>query len=167
MIGNIISPAGKTGRAPLQRPPNPRQRILVVEDDKLIRRLNAEVLTYSGYQVDTAEDGAAAWDAFQLNSYDLMVTDNDMPRMTGMDLLKKLHAARMVLPVIMATGTLPQEELDWHPWLQIHATLLKPYTFEELLATVKEVLRATTEVRGEIAPPPNWHSQPMAVGSRA
>jgi len=42
----------------------------------------------------------------------------------------------------MATGTFPREELDRHPWLQIDAPLLKPHTFDELLGTVKIVLRA-------------------------
>jgi response regulator RpfG family c-di-GMP phosphodiesterase len=60
--------------------PNPRQRILVVEDDAAIRQVNQEVLTYSGYHVDGAEDGAAAWAALQQINYDLVVTDNDMPK---------------------------------------------------------------------------------------
>ena len=58
-------------------------------------------------------------------------------------MLKKLRAARMALPVIMATGTLPTEEFTRYPWLQPAATLLKPYTGEEMLKTVKKVLRET------------------------
>jgi len=116
-----------------------------------------------------------------------VITDNNMPRLTGIELLKKLCAARMALPVIMATGTLPKEEFTRYPWLQPAATLLKPYTVEELLGTVKEVLRATVSAcspreillaagssgsappisRGEqIAPPPDWRSQPSAGGLR-
>ena len=49
--------AGVWATAPLQCRPNLRQRILVVDDDPLIRRLNSEVLIYSGYQVDAADDG--------------------------------------------------------------------------------------------------------------
>jgi two-component system alkaline phosphatase synthesis response regulator PhoP len=138
----------------------------VVEDDPLIRRLNSEVLTYSGYQVDAAEDGAAAWNALQLNNYDLLVTDNDMPKVTGVELLQKILAACMTLPVIMATGTLPEEAFTRYPWLQPNVTLLKPYTFDELLGTVKEVLRVTADGREEIAPPPNWRSQLAATGLR-
>jgi len=145
----------------LSRQPNARQRILVVEDDPMIRRLNTEVLTCSGYQVDAAEDGAAAWVAIQQENYDLIVTDNNMPKMTGVDLLQSLHEAHLTLPVIMATGTIPQEKLDWHPWLQIQATLLKPYNFDELLATVKNVLHANSRSSGEFVPPPNWQAQPM------
>jgi DNA-binding response OmpR family regulator len=145
----------------LPRQPNSRQRILVVEDNALIRRLNTEVLAYSGYQVDDAEDGATAWCAIQQESYDLIVTDNNMPKMTGVELLQLLHEAHLSLPVIMATGTVPQDELDRYPWLQIDATLLKPYSYDELLATVKNVLHAANRNSGEFASPPNWQSQPL------
>jgi len=141
-----------------------RQRILVVDDERMIRQLNTEVLSCSGYQVDAAENGAVAWDALQLNNYDLLITDHDMPKVTGVELLQKIHAARMALPVIMATGTPPEEELDRHPWLQIQAILLKPYTFNELLGTVKSVLHAATGGPQPIAPsrqiqPPDFRLQ--------
>ena len=56
-----------------------------------------------------------------------MVTDNEMPKVTGVDLLKKLHAARMAVPVIMATGALPVDEFTRYPWLQPAAMLIKPW----------------------------------------
>jgi DNA-binding response OmpR family regulator len=140
----------------LPSPPALRQRILVVDDDPAIRRLNTELLTASGYHVDTADDGATAWEAIQQNAYDLLVTDQEMPKLTGVGLLEKLYAARLALPVIMVTGTYPQEEFERHPWLQIEASLLKPYTMNELLDTVKNVLQAFHDDREEIAPPGGW-----------
>jgi DNA-binding response OmpR family regulator len=134
----------------------------VVEDDGDIRRLNAEVLIHSGYHVDAAADGAAAWEALCADNYDLMITDNNMPKLTGVDLLKKLRSARMALPVIMATGTMPQEEFKRYPWLQPTATLVKPYTLEELLGTVTKVLRATDSAPGQFELLPNRRSQPSA-----
>jgi CheY-like chemotaxis protein len=134
---------------------NPRRRILVAEDDDDIRRSNIEVLAGSGYKVDAAANGAIAWDALQLNGYDLLVTDYNMPRMSGIELIKKLHAARMALPVILVSGTIPIEKLKRHPWLQIDATLLKPYTPDELLATVEKVLCVTDAISGQVATLPN------------
>lgn len=145
-------PIEKPGRAPLQCKPSLTHRILVAEDDADIRRLNAAVLTHSGYHVDAAEDGAVAWESLQLNSYHLLITDNEMPHMSGLGLLKEIHAANMALPVIMATGKLPYEEFSQSPWLQPAAILVKPYTGAELVGTVKEVLRATDAVREENAP---------------
>ena len=68
---------------------------------------------------------------------------------------------QMNLPVIMVTGTLPDEEFARYPCLQPAVTLLKPYTFDELLNAVKAVLRATADALEEIAPPPNWQGQPL------
>jgi len=144
---------------------NPPHRILVVDDDGDIRRLNTEALTYSGYQVDAAGDGAAAWDTLQSNSYDLLITDNNMPKLSGVELLKKLHAARMAVPVIMASGTMPKEEFIRYPWLQPAATLPKPFTGEELLGTVREVLRATHSACEPIEPPPTSRGEPSAYGA--
>jgi two-component system chemotaxis response regulator CheY len=162
----LKTPSGKVAQAPLQCLANPPARILFVDDEICIRRVSAEVLTSSGYQVLAVEDGAIAWEALQVNNYDLVITDHNMPKLTGVELLNKMHAARMALPVILVTGALPTEQLKRHPWLQIDATLLKPFTIEELLGTVTNVLRATVSAREPIEPPPNWQSQPAAGGLR-
>ena len=138
----------------------------MAEDDPDIRRLNTEVLAASGYHVDAAEDGAAAWDALQRDNYDLLITDHDMPKVNGLELLQKLHDSSLKLPVIMATGTLPEEQLARHPWLEIKAVLLKPYTFDELLETVKHVLHTTAHDLQQMAPPPKWQGQPLPNGWR-
>jgi two-component system OmpR family response regulator len=161
MTVNNMSHVGEPAGAPIQAPPKPTHRVLVVEDDEVIRHLNAEVLAHSGYQVDAAEDGAAAWDTLQRNPYDLLVTDNDMPRVSGVELLHKLHAAHMALPVILATGKLPEKEFLLCPWLQPAALLLKPYSFPELLGTVRNVLHAAGAAR-EPAAPPYWQTGPPA-----
>ncbi|MBE0543345.1 MAG: response regulator [Verrucomicrobia bacterium] len=119
----------------------PTHRILVVDDDPSTRQLNTVVLTHAGYAVDAAEDGVVAWEALNTDNYDLLITDHNMPKVTGVELVKKLRAVHMALPVILATGTMPTEELDRHPGLQIEATLLKPFTIARLLETVQEVLR--------------------------
>ena len=119
------------------------RRILVVEDDKIIRQLSATWLASSGYQVAAAENGAAGWEALHANDFDLLITDHAMPKLTGLELVKKVRSAHMTLPVILATGVLPEAELERHPWLQLSATLLKPYSPQQLLQTVQSVLHAT------------------------
>jgi DNA-binding response OmpR family regulator len=160
------APGHKAATAATPRHTNPSSRILVVEDDVGIRSLNTQALLHSGYAVDAAEDGAAAWQALNSDSYDLIITDHNMPKLTGVELLKKLRAARMALPVILVSAAMPTEELDRHPWLQIEATLLKPYTIAQLLGTVKHVLSATNRAHEQVAPPPNWQSRPSADGLR-
>jgi DNA-binding NtrC family response regulator len=63
-----------------------------------------------------------------------------MPKVSGVELLKKIYAARMSLSVIMATGFLPTWEFTLHPCLQPVQMLLKPYSFGKLLGMVKNVL---------------------------
>jgi DNA-binding response OmpR family regulator len=170
MKDNNISQVVELAGAPVQCQTNPPRRILVVEGEPDIRHLNAEVLIRSGYKVDTAGDGKAGWEALHAVShapdcYDLLITDHDMPGLTGLALVKKVRAARMALPVIMATGTLPTEDLfTRYPWLQPVVTLIKPYSVEQLLGTVQAVLRKTNGARAQIAPPANWQGQPIPNG---
>jgi CheY-like chemotaxis protein len=115
----------------------------VVDDEPIVRRLNAKMLLDAGYRVDAVEDGAVAWDALQVKKYDLLITDNNMPKVTGVELIEKVRAAGMALPVIMATGALPKEAFSRRSRLQPVATLLKPYTLAEFLGTVATVLCGT------------------------
>lgn len=159
----------QTRKASAQGRAGPPRRILVVEDESDIRSFNAEVLRRSGYQVDTAEDGEAGWKAlhaigYDLDSFDLLITDNDMPKVTGVELVRKLRAARMELPVVMATGMLPAPDPSLSPWLQPAAILLKPYTADALLGTVRDVLHATDNPRGQIAQFSDSRRQPLADG---
>ena len=131
-------PAGPGPQSRMGSPP----RILVVDDDADIRQLHTLMLIDSGYEVDAAEDGAAAWEILQRQSYNLLITDHIMPKVTGVELLQKVRAARMALPVIMATGTAPEVEFIRDPGLKPAAILLKPYSFEAFLVTVKNVLCA-------------------------
>ncbi|HLP78270.1 MAG TPA: response regulator [Candidatus Paceibacterota bacterium] len=135
-----------------------RSRVLLVDDDADMRRVNLEALSGSGYHVDAVEDGAIAWETLQKTNYDLLVTDNNMPKVTGIALVKKLRAARMALPVIMATGNPPEE--FHHPSLQPAVVLLKPYTIPELLGTVENVLRATAMAPNPIPSPDSQNQSP-------
>ncbi len=139
---------------PLQAQPNSHHRILVVENERDLRQITAEVLIDAGYQVEVAENGGAAWDALQLSKYDLLITDQFMPKMSGVALLKKIHAARMTLPVIMATGFLPTWEFALHTWLQPVKMLLKPYSFAKLLGMVKSALPKDASASDDIPLPP-------------
>ena len=121
------------------------QRILVVDDDTAIRQLNSEVLIHSGYRVDTAEDGDAGWKVLHAvryapDSYDLLITDNNMPKVSGVELIEKLRSARMTLPVILATSAVPMSIEG----LQLAAILEKPFYPDRLVQTVKEVLHWST-----------------------
>jgi DNA-binding response OmpR family regulator len=166
MKDNELSQAGELAGASVQCQVNPPCRILVVDDDSDLRLLYADVLARPGYHVDAAEDGAAGWEALQVNNYNLLITEYSLPKLTGVELVRKLRAARMAVPVVLAAVRLPAEELVRNPSLQLAAMLPKPFSISQLLETVREVLRATDSPREQLDPPPNWQSQPSAVGLR-
>lgn len=133
----------QTREKPVAPPASARtssKRILVVDDDRDIRQFSVDVLTESGYQVDGAKDGADGWDALQGTNYDLVITDNQMPRMTGIEMIEKLRANYMTLPVILATRHVPKYELSLRPWLEPDAMLERPFTHGDLLGAVKKIL---------------------------
>jgi DNA-binding response OmpR family regulator len=135
-IADSVKPAG-------QNKINPPQRILVADDDEHIRLINTGILSSAGYEVEAVSDGGAAWKALQQKRYDLLLTDNNMPKMSGLVLIENLQAAGIRLPVIMVTGVPPPAKLSQN--LQIEAMLLKPYKAEELLAKVRNVLYAMAD----------------------
>jgi len=166
MKDNELSQVGDSGGAPLPCPAKSPRRILVVDDDSDLRRLYADVLALPGYHVDAAEDGAAGWEALQANNYNLLITEHSLPKLTGVELVRKLRSARLAVPVVMAAVRLPTLELVQNPPLQLAALLSKPFYISELLQTVRTVLRATDRSREKVSPPPNWQSQPSAGGLR-
>lgn len=82
-----------------------RKRILVVDDSITVREVERNLLQSRGYQVDVAVDGADGWEAARSGNYDLVITDVDMPRMDGIELLRmiKQDAALRHLPVMIVS----------------------------------------------------------------
>jgi len=82
-----------------------RKRVLVVDDSITVREVECRLLENQGYDVDTAVDGMEAWNALRLGQYDMIVTDVDMPRMNGIELVKAIRADEDLkgLPVLIVS----------------------------------------------------------------
>ena len=152
--------------SPIPFQPDPPYRILVVDHDPYDCHLSADALIRHGYEVNAAEDGAAGWKELQSCNYHLLITEHDLPKLTGVELVRKLRAARMALPVVMAAGKLPTRALARNPSLQFAATFLKPMPVDVLLHTVRIILRAADSPRREIVPPSYPQHQSSAGGSQ-
>ena len=163
---DAASQAGESAGAQLEGPTKGLCRILVVDDDSDLRLLYADALARSDYQVDAVEDGASAWKALRANNYNLLITEHNMPGLTGVELVMKLRSARMVLPVILATGKLPTEALIQNPSLQLAALLPKPFYIKQLLEMVRAVLQANGSIPGQLELLPVWPGQSSAAGLR-
>ena len=118
-------------------------QILLVEDDRAILQFSTLVLVHAGYQVKAVGGTLAAWEALQSGSYDLLITDNQMPGLSGLELLSKLRSAQWALPVVVASGGIVAEELAQDQRLQPALALPKPFTSGQLLETVAAALHQT------------------------
>ncbi len=89
-------------------------RILVVEDSITARGLLRGILEAAGYRVRTAVDGMDAWATLNLEAFDLVVSDVDMPRMNGFDLTARIRAHRALseLPVVLVTALASREDRE-------------------------------------------------------
>ncbi len=144
-------------------------KILHAEDDELLRRLSNLALTRRGFCVDSFEDGLRAWEALEAGRYDLIVTDNHMPHMTGLELAARARLKGLRLPIIMASGSAAPFDHS-ERWLNLAARLQKPFTPELLIEAVQRALGRSENVpvslqpsRSVVAPsrrfddsPPHW-----------
>jgi DNA-binding response OmpR family regulator len=159
MKAHKLSRTGGSAKAARHYQTKPAKRILVVEDEPDIRLLDTEVLRESGYQVDTVTDGLFALQTLETDRYDLLIVEEEMSPVTGLELVKALCSEKVMIPAILVLGTIQAKELNPNRWPQVQAILFKPYTVAELVRTVKQVLRPTgTAAHSQFASPLNWQS---------
>jgi len=120
-------------------------RILVVEDEPSLSRLVAKRLKEEGYSVDTAGDGEAALAFAAEADYDCIILDISLPVMDGLTVLRKLRAWKNISPVLILTAR--DAVSDRVAGLDLGADdyLTKPFSFDELLARVRALLRRQGE----------------------
>ncbi len=115
-------------------------KILLIDDEPSMLKFCTAALRTRGYHVDTAMDGAQGWEELQRESYDLVITDNLMPKITGLGLIQLLRNAEIAMPVIMITGSLPPAEILKAPSTRPFTILQKPFTMDELLEAITKSL---------------------------
>src|SRR5205807_5099484 len=98
--GNSLRHWGRDGRAA-----GPRKRVLVVDDSITVREVERQLLRSAGYDVAVAVDGQEGWNLVRAEPFDLVISDVDMPRMTGLELVRAMRADQTLrdLPVIIVS----------------------------------------------------------------
>ncbi len=120
-----------------------QKKILLIEDDLLIRELYKRQLDHSGFLVDACEDGVYGLEAAQKKTYDLILLDIMMPRMNGLEVLKKLKSEDKTknMPVVFLTNLGQDSILQEGTKLGAVSFLIKAsYTPDELIAEVRKIL---------------------------
>lgn len=121
-------------------------RILLVDDDELLRPTVAQALTERGFAVVEAADGEQAMKRFRAEQPDLVLTDLVMPNQEGIETIVQLRRLAPHLGIIAMSGGVarnPENYLKIAGALGANRTLRKPYSVAELFAAVTEVLEET------------------------
>jgi DNA-binding NtrC family response regulator len=118
----------------------PVGRILVVDDESLMREFISESLLSHGYEVDCAENGARAIDLLCGEPYDVILTDYKMPKVTGMDVLKKARERMPDAKVIIITAYGTVENAVEAMKLGAYDYITKPFGVDEILILVKRAI---------------------------
>jgi two-component system OmpR family response regulator len=127
------------------QPSGSGSHILVIDDDAGVREVLANLLRRSGYRVSSATNGEAGWQALCANSFDALITDHAMPHLTGLDLLRRVRTGPLnTLPVILISGRMPWGEADLLDLVRPGMAMVKPFSFFELLTSVRSLLPITT-----------------------
>lgn len=124
--------------------PGGHERILVVDDENVLVELEKSALEELGYEVIPKTDGREALLAFKKESdkFDLVITDQTMPHMTGVDLANELISVRPDIPIVLCTGFSEKVNADSAKAMGIRAFLMKPFTIEEIAKTIRSALNA-------------------------
>jgi response regulator RpfG family c-di-GMP phosphodiesterase len=115
-------------------------RILVVDDERVIRDILAEFLTLEGFSVHTVEDGEKALTELRLHPYDLLITDLKMPRLSGLQLLERIESERLGVLTVLMTGFGTVETAIEAMKKGAYDYLLKPFKVEEVIHVVERAL---------------------------
>jgi len=122
--------------------------ILIADDEELIRRVLADVLSEEGYTVESVDSGARAWARLKDQSFDLALFDIHMPDLNGLDLLLRAREAQLHLPIVIMTGQTTMANAVEAMKRGAFDYLTKPFDLEEvktLAARAVETQRLTSE----------------------
>jgi two-component system chemotaxis response regulator CheY len=127
---------------------NPSHRFLVVDDFAPMREIIRNVLREIGYEhITEASDGAAALPLLQAHPFDLLITDWNMPRLPGIELLRAVRADPKLagLPVLMVTAEVKREQIIAATQAGVNGYIIKPFTPHALAAKVQKILHGEAQ----------------------
>ena len=121
---------------------NKDMKILVVDDFSTMRRIIKNLLSELGFTTMLeADDGKTAWPMLQSGNFDFLVTDWNMPGMTGLDLLKAVRADEHLktLPVLLVTAESKREQIVEAAQAGVNGYIVKPFTAKTLKEKIDKI----------------------------
>jgi len=120
--------------------------ILIIDDEKAIRKTLSEILSYEGYKIDEAGDGEEGFRKFREKEYDVILCDIKMPKMDGIEFLEKAKEANPDLPIIMISGHGTIETAVEAVRKGAYDYISKPPDLNRLLITIRNAMDKTSLV---------------------
>ena len=123
-------------------PFNPNMRVLVVDDFSTMRRIIKNILRQLGFtNIVEADDGTTAWDTLNKDKIEFIISDWNMPQMTGIELLRKVRASEEFadLPFLMVTAEAQQENILEAVQAKVSNYIVKPFTAEVMKQKIDKI----------------------------
>lgn len=117
--------------------------ILVVDDESSLLEMVSDTLSIAGYQVHTAHDGLEALQLIRQFNFDLVITDINMPKLDGYQLVEKLRERSLETPVVFLTARNDKPDVTQGLRLGADDYITKPFGLEELTLRISAILRRT------------------------
>lgn len=133
--------SGSDADPPAEPSPN-LGRVLLIEDDPIIQGLVAMSLQKAGYQVRCADDGEKGSELLGSDHFDLLITDNNLPKLTGVGLIRQLRATDHQMPILLISGQIPWQTPDLEKLLSPGMALEKPFAMARLVESVRSLMHA-------------------------
>ncbi len=123
-----------------------KKRVLIVDDEAVVIRVLKLVLERSGYEVESRSNGQAALERILEQAPDVLITDIEMPCMTGEELCKRIHERfpERTYPIFVVTSVTAMEHRVWSSEIPKLVFLEKPVSARKLLAALNDYFNAST-----------------------
>jgi len=127
--------------------PGGTEHILYVDDDLMLAELQEQLLTQHGYTVSVMNDSVEALKLFAANAerFDIIITDQTMPHLTGEELIGEIKKIRPAIPTILCTGYSSKIDEDKAKELGISAFMMKPHDLPQLLQIIRKILDGSSK----------------------
>lgn len=116
------------------------KKILIVDDEKNIRDILVKTLSFMGYEVAAASGGVEGLNLFLKGSFDLVLTDLEMPGLDGWTLALRVKGKSPNTPVVLITGSEKEAVMEKLKESSVDSVVFKPFVLEDIQETVQKML---------------------------